>query len=122
MKKQISLPIVLTIAFLVAAVAFSLGYVASTVSTNKKIKDLSEKHKMFTKLAAVDNSVRQNYDGKIEEEELADSLCRAYAEAVGDEVLYLTKDEYKESRYYKSKSPNVFELSDNSAIVILSDN
>lgn len=119
MKKKISLPIVLAIAFIVAAIAFSLGYVASTVSTNKKIKDLSEKHKMFTKLAAVDNSVRQNLDGKIDEEKLSDSLCKAYAEAAGDKVLYLTKDEYKESEYYKSKSPNVFELSDNSAVVIL---
>lgn len=122
MKKQISLPIVLTIAFLVAAVAFSAGYVVSVLNTNMKIKDISEKQKLFTKLAAVDNYVRQNYEGEIDKDELADSLCRAYAEAVGDEVLYLTKDEYKESQYYKSKSPNVFELSDNSAIVILSEN
>ncbi len=122
MKKKVSLPIVLCIAFLVAAVAFSLGYVASTVAVNKKITDLSEKHKMFTKLAAVDNSVRQNYGGKIDEEKLSDSLCRAYAESMGDKVLYLSKDEYKDSEYYKSKSPNVFELSDNSAIVILQEN
>lgn len=121
MKKQIKLPLVIAIAFIVAAVAFSAAYMIATGVMNTKLTDLGEKQSLFSTLSDVDSYVREKYQGEIDEEKLTEELCRGYAKAFGGDVLYLTSDEYKDSGYTAEEGYTVLELADGSAIVVLSD-
>ncbi|MGN0452650.1 MAG: hypothetical protein ACI4GZ_02490 [Ruminococcus sp.] len=119
MSKKVSLPLVIAISLVAAAIAFSLGYVVATSSANKKLTDLSEKQALFTTLADVDSYVREKYEGKIDKKELSDKLLEAYAEAFGGQVIYLSAEEYRGSEYTAQNGYTVLPLADGSAVVVL---
>ncbi len=121
MKKKFSLPIVITIALVSAAVAFSLAYIISTSAMNARLTDLSKKQALFSTMADVDSFVRDKSYYEINKEKLTEELCRGYAEAYEGRVLYLTAEEYKESGYTSEEGYTVLVLADSSALVVLTE-
>ena len=99
MNKKVSLGITVAACLLAAAIAFSAAFMISRSIFNSKLKDLSQKQDMFTKLSDIDSMVRQHYDGDIDEKKLHDALMQAYSEALDNEILFMTADRYKESVY-----------------------
>lgn len=121
MKKKFSLPIVITIALVTAAVAFSLAYIISTSAMNAKLTDLSKKQALFSTMADVDSFVRDKSYYEINKEKLTEELCRGYAEAYEGRVIYLTAEEYKDSGYTSEDGYTVLVLADSSALVVLTE-
>lgn len=119
MKKKISLPLVITIALLSAAIAFSAAYIISTSAMNAKLTDLSKKQALFSTMSDVDSFVREKSYYTIEKEHLTEELCRGYAAAYDGRVIYLTAEEYKDSPYTTEAGYTVFVLADSSAMVVL---
>ena len=99
MNKKVSLGITIAICLLAAAIAFSAAFMISRSIFNSKLKDLSQKQDMFSKLSDIDSFVRQHYKGNIDEEKLHSAMKKAYSEALGYEVLFMTAEEYKGSVY-----------------------
>lgn len=121
MKKKFSLPIVIAIALISAAIAFSAAYIISTSAMNARLTDLSKKQALFSTMADVDSFVREKSYYQIDKEKLTEELCRGYAEAYEGRVLYLTAEEFKDSEYTAEAGYTVFVLADSSAMVILTE-
>lgn len=99
MNKKVSLGITVAACLVAAAIAFSAAFMISRSIFNSKLKDLSQKQDMFTKLSDIDSMVRQHYKGNIDEKRLHEAMKQAYSEALDNQVLFMTADEYKESIY-----------------------
>ncbi|MBE6793592.1 MAG: hypothetical protein E7532_01455 [Ruminococcaceae bacterium] len=99
MNKKVSLGIVVAACLLAAAIAFSAAFLISRSIFNSKLKDLSQKQEMFSRLSDIDNFVRQHYDGVIDEGKLHDAMKKAYSEALSGDVIFMTADEFKGSVY-----------------------
>ena len=119
MSKKISLPVVITAVLITAAIAFSAAYIVSYFTFNKDLTELAEKQAMFSSLSEVDGFVREKYQGDKDEEAIQRAVCKAYCDALGKDVLYLTAEEYKESDYKPSNGYVVDVLSNGDAVVIL---
>lgn len=119
MKKKISLPIVITVALLAAAIAFSAAFIIARASFNSELHQLSEKQALFGNLADIDRWVRENYSGTINEETLIRELCKAYADAIGGDVLYVKAEDFDEAKYKKGENCAVYPLSNGDTMVIL---
>ena len=95
MNRKVSLGITIAACLVAAAIAFSAAFMISRSIFNSKLKDLSQKQDMFTKLSDIDSFVRQHYNGNIDEKRLHDAMMNAYSEALDNEVLFMTAEEYK---------------------------
>ena len=120
MKKKISLPIVITIVLLVAAIVFSAAYMIATNSMNRKLKDLGEKQSMFSILADVDSFVREKSYYKPEQTDVEQQAVKGYIEGYDGRVLWLSSEEYENSKYesaeYMAKG-----FADGSVVVVLTE-
>ncbi len=99
MNKKVSLGISVAACLVAAAIAFSAAFMISRSIFNSKLKDLSQKQKMFTQLSDIDSFVRQHYDGKIDEKKLIDAMKEAYSEALDGEVIFMSAEKFKGSAY-----------------------
>lgn len=95
MNKKISLGLALSLIAVSIAVTFILTSFFSLQSFNEKVVDVNEKAKKYTALQSLDNYVRENYFGNINEEELTDGILKGYVAGINDKYSrYLTEDEY----------------------------
>ena len=92
MKKKVSIPVLVTVALIAAALAFSAAYIIATESTNAQLADYSEKQAMYSSLS--------NFDG---------------------EVKYLTAEEFEAGSYTEADGYTVVKLSDG-AVIVISEN
>lgn len=96
MNKKISLGLALSLIAVSVAITFILTSFFSLQSFNTKIIDVNEKAKKYTALQSLDNYVRENYYGEINEEELSDGILKGYVSGINDRYSrYLTAEEYK---------------------------
>lgn len=121
MNKKISLPIVIAITLVTAAIVFSVAYLISTSSMNAKLTDLSQKQALFSTLSDVDGYVREKYTGEIDEQKLTHDLCEAYARSIGGCVIYVDSEDASDTEYTAENGYTVMILSDGSLVVVLSD-
>ncbi len=78
-----------------AALTFSITMVYSQAEFNRRVYNIKEREAMYSKIAEVDNLIRQNYIGTIDEKQLQDSISEAFVEGVGDRYgQYLTAETY----------------------------
>lgn len=84
MSKKISLGAGIALAAVAAAVTVSLTYVYAMDSFNEKMADVNERQAMYTKLSEIDQKVRQDYVGSIDEKTLEDAICTGYVAGLGD--------------------------------------
>lgn len=117
MNKKVSLGIAIAACLVAAAMAFSAAFMISRSIFNSKLKDLSQKQDMFTRLSDIDSFVRQHYNGKIDEDKLHQAMKEAYSEALDYGVIFLTADEYKGS-IYEQEGCSCQLLSDGTYMVI----
>lgn len=96
MNKKISLGLALSLIAVSIAVTFILTSFFSLQSFNEKVIDVNEKAKKYTALQSLDNYVRENYFGEINEETLSDGILKGYVSGIDDKYSrYLTEEEYR---------------------------
>lgn len=117
MNRKVSLGITIAASLLAAAIAFSAAFMISRSIFNSKLKDLSQKQDMFSRLSDIDSFVREHYNGDIDEEKLHLAMKKAYSEALDGNVIFMSAEEYKGSVYEESGA-SVQVLSDGSYMVI----
>lgn len=117
MNKKVSLGITVAACLVAAAIAFSAAFMISRSIFNSKLKDLSQKQDMFTRLSDIDSFVRQHYKGDIDEDKLHEAMKDAYSVALDDGVIFMTAEEYKGS-IYEEEGCSTQLLSDGTYMVI----
>lgn len=99
MNKKISLGLALSLIAVSATITFILTSFFSLQNFNTKVVDVNEKAKKYAALQSLDNYVRENYYGEINEEELSDNILKGYVSGINDRYSrYLTAEEYKEEK------------------------
>lgn len=97
MGKKISLGASITIALIVAALAFSLAMVISMKNFNEKVSSITERENMYSKFTEVDDYVRQYYPGEIDEDKLMDGVARGYLSGINDPYAsYMDANAYQD--------------------------
>lgn len=97
MNKKMSLGVTLTFIILAVALTFSITMLVSWNTFNKHVYNVNERQAMYSKLTEIDQKVRQNYNGEIDEQELNDAIAEGYISGLGDPYAqYFTAEEYQE--------------------------
>ena len=97
MSRKISLGAGITLAAVTAAATVSLTYVYAMNSFNDKMADINERQSMYAKLSEIDQKVRQDYVGVLDETKLSDAICAGYMAGIGDaQAQYLSAEKYQE--------------------------
>lgn len=96
-KKILSLGVALALMLVTAALTFSITMVYSQAEFNRRVYNIKAREAMYSKIAEVDNLIRQNYIGTIDEIKLQDAISAAFVDGVGDIYgQYQTAEEYAE--------------------------
>lgn len=96
MSKKLSLGAVLSLVAITAAITVSLTYVYAMNNFNAKMADVNKRQVMYTKLNEIDQKVRQDYIGKIDEDVLNDGICAGYIAGLSDvNGKYMSAEKYK---------------------------
>lgn len=83
MKKQYTLSKVVTIVIVAVAVTFTLTMMISSRIFDNTVRSVKEKEAMYSKIAEIDQLVRQNYYGDIDETNLLNMLATGYVSGLG---------------------------------------
>ncbi len=95
-KKRMSWGVTIALMAITAAVTISLTYQFAMARFNERVHSINERQKMYAKLQEVDQKVRQNYFGAIDEQLLNDSIADGYMQGTGDaHSRYMTVEEYR---------------------------
>lgn len=95
MNKKVSLGFTLALVFLAMALSVAITAAATLGIYNSIIKDVAERSSLYSSVSAVDDLVRDNYFGEINETLLTAMMSEGYVEGLGDRYsYYMTADEY----------------------------
>lgn len=95
MNKKISLGLALSLIFLSVALAVTITMTVSMKIYNKIIKDVASRSNLYFSVSEIDDLVRENYFGEINENLLTAMMSGGYVEGVGDRYsYYMTADDY----------------------------
>ncbi len=131
MNKKISLGLALSLIFLAVAVAITATMMVAMNIYNGIINDVAERSGVHSTISEVDDIVRQNYFGELNENLLKTMISDGYVEGIGDRYsYYMTATEYADYKeeekgnkggigviaVYDSKNNNIYvsEVSDGS--------
>ena len=94
--KKISIGTTVAIAALTAAVTVSLTYLYAMDRFNTKIADVNERQAMYAKLNEIDQKVRRDAVGELDETAIKDGICAGYVAGLGDaNAKYLSAETYR---------------------------
>lgn len=103
MNKKISLGITIGLMALAAAVTFIITYNFSLEVFNSKVKSVSEKESIYTKLSEMDKYVRANFISDIDEDMLTNNIMKGYAKGLDDKYAqYYSAEEYAQQTQKES--------------------
>lgn len=95
MRKRLSLGAVLSLMIIVVAVTVCITMLFAMRRFNAQVNELNNRQAMYNYIADVDNAVRQNYYGEIDEEALRRAMASGQVGGIGDKYArYLTTEEY----------------------------
>lgn len=95
MKKRLSWGAVLSLMIIVVAVTVCVTMLIAMRRFNEQVNELSNRQAMYSYISDVDNAVRQNYYGVIDEEVLRRSMASGEVAGIGDKYArFLTNEEY----------------------------
>ena len=131
MNKKISLGLAISCIFLAVAFSVSVTMMVAMKIYNSMIKDVSQRSGIHSTVSDIDEIVRKNYFGEINETLLKTMVSDGYAEGIGDRYsYYMTANEYADYKeeekgnkggigviaVYDSKNNNIYvsEVSENS--------
>lgn len=123
MSKKVSIGVLLTAVILSIALTMSITMVVAIRYFNSTVSDVTQRKAMFDYVTEVDQIVRYNYVGTIDEEKLRTALGKGYIDGIGDPyAAYLSATEYQEALDTLKGKQTGFglevSLSDNGRIVI----
>lgn len=99
MNRKISLGLALALALIITASGCLVCYEVVDSKYNSVVAGLPERMSRYDLLDEVDSIIRDNYYGKIESDNITDSLIKGYMESLDDtNSSYMTKKEYAEYR------------------------
>lgn len=101
MNKKISLGLALALIFLSITATAAVSTSLSMRTYNKLIKDLPNRTQMYSFISEIDNVVRTNYYGEINENLLNSDLSKGYTLGIGDRFSYYMSA--KEFETYKNE-------------------
>ena len=94
--KKFSLGACVVLCAVTAAVTVSLTYMYAMDTFNERVADVNQRQAMYSKLSEIDQTIRQNFVGEIDETALTDGICTGYLAGLGDaDAKYLTAEQYK---------------------------
>lgn len=94
--KKFSLGACVALCAVTAAVTVSLTYMYAMDTFNERVADVNQRQAMYSKLSEIDQTIRQNFVGEIDETALTDGICTGYLAGLGDaDAKYLTAEQYK---------------------------
>ena len=95
-NKTFIICISISITAIIIAITYAVGYKTAMNNFNKVLTEVNERQSMYAQLSEVDQIVRQNYVGQINEDKLKDCLSSGYISSLDEYYsLYLNADEYK---------------------------
>ncbi len=95
MNKKISLGLALSLIFLSVALAVTITMTFSLNIYNGIIKDVADRSNLYSTVSEIDDLVRENYFGELNENFLNTMMSDGYVEGVGDRYsYYMTATEY----------------------------
>lgn len=95
MNKKVSLGVTLSLIFISIALSVTVTMSVSMGLYNKIIKDVSARSNLYSNISELDDLVRANYYGEINENLLDAMVSGGYAQGIGDRYsYYMTADEY----------------------------
>lgn len=95
MNKKISLGLALALIFLSVALAITITMTFSMNIYNGIIKDVADRSSLYSTVSEIDDLVRENYFGELNENLLNSMVSDGYVEGIGDRYsYYMTANEY----------------------------
>ncbi len=95
MKKKFSLLTVIVSVLVAMIVTFNATFVIMNVQHNKEMNSLLTENSYLSTLLTVDQVIRENYLGDIDDEVLKNAVIRGYLSGIGDKYSqYMTSSEY----------------------------
>lgn len=96
MNKKISLGLSLAVLFISIAVTVAITMSVSMRTYNNLIKDLPNRAQLYSSVSEIDDIVRSNYFGSVNENLLNSEIADGYAKGLGDQYsYYMTASEYE---------------------------
>lgn len=106
MGKKITLGTSITLIIIAIAVTFTLTTVFALRNFNTKVSSITERENMYAKFTEIDEYVRQNHSGSIDETELMDAVAGGYLSGIDDPYAkYMNAEAY--SAYLSSSGQSV---------------
>ncbi len=97
MSKKIPLYALILTVIIAIVITFNASFLFFEQKYNKRLNDTLSGYSFFEKLSDVDKTVKENYIGKIDDEELESAVIRGYLTGIGDKYsLYMTSSEYED--------------------------
>ena len=95
MRKRLSWGAVLSLMIIVVAVTVCVTMLIAMRRFNAQVNELNNRQAMYSYVADVDNAIRQNYYGTIDEETLRRCIAGGQISGIGDKYArYYTPEEY----------------------------
>ncbi len=95
MNKKISLGLTLSLIFLSVALAITITMLVAMGVYNNIITDVSDRSNLYSSVSEIDDLVRKNYYGELNENLLNTMMSNGYVEGVGDRYSYfMNADDY----------------------------
>ena len=95
MSKKISLGLAISLIFLAIALTITVRMMVAMGIYNDIIKDVSARSGVYSNISEIDDLIRKNYYGEINENLLNTMMSDGYVAGIGDRYsYYMTPDEY----------------------------
>lgn len=95
MNKKISLGLTLSLIFLSVALTITITMLVAMGVYNNIITDVSDRSNLYSSVSEIDDLVRKNYYGELNENLLNTMMSNGYVEGVGDRYSYfMNADDY----------------------------
>lgn len=94
--KKISIGTSIALAAMTAAITVSVTYLYAMDRFNSKVADINERQSMYAKLTEIDQKVRKDAVGNVDETAIKDGICAGYVAGLGDvNAKYISAEKYK---------------------------
>ncbi|MCI9363241.1 MAG: PDZ domain-containing protein [Oscillospiraceae bacterium] len=125
MNKKIALGAAIAFMAIVVAATMALTRMWALRSFNGKVNDLVNREERYSKLAMIDDMVRENYNGSIPQEGLMDAISQGFMEGIGDPYAqYYSSTQYQRlQNEYSGKSVQIgiVEEKDDSGYILVTE-
>lgn len=125
MNKKIALGAAIAFMAIVVAATMALTRMWALRSFNGKVNDLVNREERYSKLAMIDDMVRENYHGSIPQEGLMDAIAQGFMKGIGDPYAeYYSASQYQRlQNEYSGKSVQIgiVEAKDDSGYILVTE-